>query len=325
LKIPQIPPDEPARLATLRSLNILDTPVEERFDRLTRMAKRVFDVPIALVTLVDKERQWFKSSIGLDIAETPRDISFCGHAILGDDVFVIEDASQDVRFADNPLVVGDPGIRFYAGCPLRALDGSKLGTLCIIDRETRTFGDDDAETLRDLASMIERELAAIQLATVDELTGIANRRGFMSLAQPTLNLCTRERLPASLVFFDLNDFKPINDQFGHAEGDWALRCFADQMEKAFRDADVFARIGGDEFAVLLTNLKQEQAAKMISRLEHTIARFCQKADRGYDITFAFGVVEYDPDVHHGIEALLADGDALMYERKKQNRSPDREA
>ena len=317
MRTPEIPPDEAARIATLRSLNILDTPVEERFDRLTRMAKRVFDVPIALVTLVDEDRQWFKSCVGLDISETPRDISFCGHAILGDDIFVIEDASQDIRFADNPLVLEDPGIRFYAGCPLRALNGSKLGTLCILDRESRNFSSEDLETLRDLASMVERELAAIQLATVDDLTGIANRRGFMSLAQPSLNLCAREKIPASLVFFDLNDFKPINDRFGHAEGDWALRCFAEQMKNVFRVSDLFARIGGDEFVVLLTNMTHEQATRIVRRLEKTIARNCQQADRGYAITFSCGIVEYDPSMHHGVEALLADGDALMYQRKKR--------
>ena len=319
MKIPEIPSNEATRLVTLRSLNILDTSAEERFDRLTRMAKRVFDVPIALVTLVDEDRQWFKSCIGLDMTETPREISFCGHAILGDDIFVIDDASKDTRFADNPLVLDDPGIRFYAGCPLRALDGSKLGTLCILDREARAFGSEDVETLKDLASMVERELAAIQLATVDDLTGIANRRGFMSLAQPTLNLCTREQIPASLVFFDLNNFKPINDRFGHAEGDWALRCFADQMKKVFRDSDMFARIGGDEFVVLLTNMTQEQAATITSRLEQGIARYCQEAGRGYVISFACGIVEYDPDTHQGVEALMAAGDAVMYERKKQER------
>ena len=120
-------------------MNVLDTSPEERFDRLTRVAKRMFDVPIALVSLVDADRQWFKSCVGLSAAETSRDISFCGHAILGEDTFVISDARADERFADNPLVVGEPKIQFYAGCPLRALDGWKLGTLCIIDRTPRSM------------------------------------------------------------------------------------------------------------------------------------------------------------------------------------------
>ncbi|MDO9199841.1 MAG: GAF domain-containing protein, partial [Hydrogenophaga sp.] len=133
MKPPDRPIDEKLRLQTLQSLHILNTHAEERFDRLTRMAKRIFGVPIALVSLVDANRQWFKSCIGLDASETPRDISFCGHAILGSEVFVIPDTAADPRFSDNPLVTGYPHIRFYAGCPLVAANGQKLGTLCVID------------------------------------------------------------------------------------------------------------------------------------------------------------------------------------------------
>ena len=118
---PPLPPDEAMRLAALRSLNILDTPAEERFDRITRLAQRLFDVPIALVSLVDTNRQWFKSCQGLDASETPRSISFCGHAILEDGPLIIEDATKDQRFADNPLVTGPPDIRFYTGQPLKKL------------------------------------------------------------------------------------------------------------------------------------------------------------------------------------------------------------
>lgn len=135
MQIPAKPADEPARLDALRALNILDTSPEERFDRLTRLAKRLFDVPIALVSLVDVDRQWFKSCVGLDASETPRDISFCGHAIVGDEILMIRDTLVDERFHDNPLVTGAPHIRFYAGCPLRVPNGSKIGTLCLIDAD----------------------------------------------------------------------------------------------------------------------------------------------------------------------------------------------
>ena len=134
MQSPDFPPDEAFRLRTLTSLSILDTPAEERFDRLTRLAQRLFNVPIALVSLIDSNRQWFKSCQGLDVRETPRDVSFCAHAILGNDLLVVPDAAADARFADNPLVTGEPFIRFYAGCPLKAPNGSLLGTLCVIDR-----------------------------------------------------------------------------------------------------------------------------------------------------------------------------------------------
>ena len=319
MKTPDIPPDEDARLAELRSLNVLDTIAEERFDRLTRMAKRLFGVDVALVSLVDENRQWFKSCAGMELSETPRDISFCGHAILGDGAFVIPDALQDERFCDNPLVTGPPHVRFYAGCPLRGPGGRKLGTLCIIDSKPRAFSDEDVEMLVDLALMVEREFSAIEWATVDELTGLSNRRGFMMLAQHSLQLCTRQNIPAALVFIDLDHLKQVNDQLGHAEGDWVLVTFAQHLMKAFRSSDVVARLGGDEFLVLLTNHSEAAAEKAMARLQRALDATNEAKARGYDISFSYGLVEFDPKRHHTIGALISEGDSLMYKTKKARR------
>ncbi|WP_036166976.1 ATP-binding protein [Massilia sp. 9096] len=155
--------DEAHRLQVLLNLNILDTPAEERFDRITRLASRLFNVPIALVSLVDANRQWFKSRQGLAVAQTDRSMSFCSHAIKQEQVMVVEDALQDPRFVANPLVSGDPNIRFYAGSPLVAPDGSRVGTLCLIDRAPRAFSAEQAATLRDLAAIVANELAAVEL------------------------------------------------------------------------------------------------------------------------------------------------------------------
>ncbi|SIS93630.1 sensor domain-containing diguanylate cyclase [Neptunomonas antarctica] len=317
MKKPDTTENEEARLKTLRSLDILDTPAEERFDRLTRLAKHMFDVPIALVSLIDEQRQWFKSSVGLDVRETSREISFCGHAILSDEVFIVEDAAEDERFADNPLVLQAPYIRFYAGCPLRHLDGSTLGTLCIIDTKSRIFNKEDMEALRDLAALAERELAAVQLATLDELTKISNRRGFIMLSQQTLKMCSRTKISASLIFLDMNDFKLINDKWGHAEGDSALLSFAKIMGDTFRDSDIFARIGGDEFAVLLTNTSLKQANESIDRFRLAVDKFNKAAHRGYDLLFCEGVVEFDYKKKDSVETLMKQADALMYEKKSQ--------
>lgn len=319
MKTPDIPPDEDARLAELRSLNVLDTIAEERFDRLTRMARRLFGVDVALVSLVDENRQWFKSCAGMELSETPRDISFCGHAILGDGAFVIPDALQDERFADNPLVAGPPHVRFYAGCPLRGPGGRKLGTLCIIDSKPRAFSDEDVEMLVDLALMVEREFSAIEWATVDELTGLSNRRGFMMLAQHSLQLCTRQNIPAALVFIDLDHLKQVNDQLGHAEGDWVLVTFAQHLMKAFRSSDVVARLGGDEFLVLLTNHSEAAAESAMARLQQALDATNEAEARGYDISFSYGLVEFDPKRHHTIGALISEGDSLMYKTKKARR------
>jgi PAS domain S-box-containing protein len=159
-----LPPNEAQRIAALRALHILDTPREERFDRITRLAQRLFDVPIALITLVDANRQWFKSCLGLDVDRTSRSVSFCAHAILHNDALIIPDARLDERFADNPLVTGDPGIRFYAGQPLVGPNDQKLGTLCIIDRRPRQMGAEDLEALRELATLAENELNVVRLS-----------------------------------------------------------------------------------------------------------------------------------------------------------------
>lgn len=319
MKEPDTPRDEATRLQTLRSLNILDTPSEERFDRLTRIAKRMFDVPIALVSIVDENRQWFKSCIGLPVSETPRDISFCGHAILGKDVFIIPDATKDDRFSDNPLVTNEPNIRFYAGCPLRFTDGSRLGTLCIIDQKPRDFDTDDIEALKDLASTAERELAAIQLATIDELTGIPNRRGFLMISQHSLNLCVRQKTLASLVYLDLDNFKPINDTFGHAEGDKVLSTFAEHIDNVCRESDILARLGGDEFVVLFIDTPKQAATSIIKRLKDSLNKHNEKVNLEYDVSFSYGIVDFEPEKHKSITSLLEDADSQMYEFKNINK------
>jgi FOG: GAF domain len=161
--IPALHPNETARLATLRDLNILDTPTEERFDRITRVTADLFQVPVALISLVDANRQWFKSCVGVNVRETPREISFCAHAILGDEIFYIPDTLSDPRFADNPLVTGEPHIRFYAGCPIAGPNALNLGTLCIVDYRPRTLDDHQMQLLRDLGKWAHVELAAIQI------------------------------------------------------------------------------------------------------------------------------------------------------------------
>lgn len=320
MKKPDTPQNEESRLKALRSLNVLDTPSEERFDRLTRLAKRLFDVPIALVSLIDENRQWFKSYVGLEVRETPRDISFCGHAILDSKIFVINDTLKDDRFSDNPLVLNEPYIRFYAGCPLRFLDGSTLGTLCLIDSRPREFSDSDLEALKDLAKLVENELMAIQMATLDELTKLSNRRGFIKLAEHSLEICARQNIPASLIFLDMNQFKAINDKFGHAEGDRALANFAEQLTNSFRDSDVIGRLGGDEFVILLIETSGEPAEATIYRFRNCLNEFNREANRGYQLSFSEGVVAVDNKKKNSIEELLSQADSLMYENKRDRRN-----
>lgn len=149
-----MPPDEADRLRRLLDYDILDTAAEQDYDDFTVLASRLLNVPIALISLVDHDRQWFNSKVGLEVDSTPRDVAFCAHAILGNDLFVVEDAALDTRFAGNPLVCGFPNIRFYAGCPLISLDGFALGTLCVIDHTPRRLSDAEADTLRRLSRQL---------------------------------------------------------------------------------------------------------------------------------------------------------------------------
>ena len=154
-----IPANEAEPLNALRELLLLDTPPEERYDRLARFAAEQLDMPIALLTLVDRQRQWFKSRVGMDAAETPRGISFCGHAIMKKKLFIVEDASSDPRFSDNPLVTGEPHIRFYAGAPLSSPSGHHIGTLCVIDTVPRTLGAVELSILDALRCLVNETLA----------------------------------------------------------------------------------------------------------------------------------------------------------------------
>jgi PAS domain S-box-containing protein len=214
--------DETRRLAALESLGILDTPLEERFDRLTRIAAHLLDTPIALISLVDANRQWFKSSHGLDVCETPRDVSFCAHALGSRDALTIPDATKDPRFADNPLVTGEPGIRFYMGIPLRGPGGHILGTLCVIDTRARNVSLAETQVLRDLAGVVEDELTRQELRAVSA-----------ELQQSSQKLASViHASPQAIITFDVEQrvalWSPSAQQFfGHSSDDVVGRVLGD--------------------------------------------------------------------------------------------------
>ena len=314
------PPDEERRLAALHALNLLDTEPEERFDRITRLAQRVFGTSIATFTLVDAERQWFKSDVGAPGKEDPRSISFCSHAILDPETTVIPDAREDDRFHDNPLVTGNPNIRFYAGHPVSGPGGEAIGTLCVIDDKPRAAADFDSEALAEFAAMVEAEVASLSLAIGDELTGLSNRRGFEMLGERLLRASRRLGLPLSVVYADLDNMKPINDTHGHDAGDRALIETAEVLAGSMRASDLIARLGGDEFCALLVGGAAEAAPSLIARVEGKLAERNAAAERPWKLSLSLGVTESAPDDEVELWDLVAAADAQMFEAKRAKKA-----
>lgn len=310
---------EAARLAALDRYDVLDTPREEAFDRITRLAKRIFDVPIVLVSLVDAHRQWFKSRIGLDLQQTEREPAFCNIPIAQNAPLVVPDARADPRFAGNAFVVGEPGVRFYAGAPIVSPGGHVLGTLCLIDRKPHEFNADQLETLTELAQIVMDELELRQLANSDALTGAASRRAFREELGRALHLATRHDHELSLVVFDLDGFKQINDKHGHSTGDAVLARSVAACLGQLRVSDVIGRLGGEEFGVLLPHTGARSAFEVAERLRAAIAEASfSSGGETFHVTASFGVATrlrgtVDAD------ALMREADAALYLAKAQGR------
>ncbi len=313
---PATPFNEAARLASLHSLHILDTSPDERFDRVSRVAKALFQAPAALVSLVDTDRVWYKSRIGVDDEQAGRDASFCGLTILQDEVFVVEDVLADERFGEgSPYVDANPN-RFYAGCPISGPGGQHIGTVCVIDPEPRTFSDEDRSLLKDLSKMVEDELLLIHETTTDELTSLKSRRGFGLYAEHMLAVARRDGIDARLAYFDLDGFKAINDSLGHETGDDMLKAFAEILSRTFRRTDVVGRLGGDEFAVLMIGDKLNSNAALM-RLGENTNRKNEELD--HNLLWSVGLVDFRPEEHASVEDLMAEADERMYEHKTRRR------
>ena len=327
MKKPSFPDDEERRQESLDALQLVGTPFEERFDRITRLSQRIFGVPIVLVSLVDRDRQWFKSAQGLDAPETPREISFCGHAIHEEQALVINDAHQDQRFADNPLVTGEPGIRFYAGHPVSAPDGHRVGTLCLIDVEPRAFSARDEGVLSDLAALVENELKSIQLsesqlelraelatarmeAAIDPLTRLWNRGSIFEIARRELARARRAGSPMALALLDIDDFKSVNDEHGHLAGDRVLRVVAEGIRATVRP------YGGDEFVIVLAETDAETAAGICKRVRRRMVQSGERAaEQTPDVSASIGLAHGTGDALPELERLVAVADEALYQAK----------
>jgi len=310
MQIARLPENEAARVATLHSMNILDTPREDRFDRYTRITARIFDMPIVLISLVDKYRQWFKSAEGFDGDETPRDISFCGHAILGDGVFEVRNTRRDPRFRDNPLVIEQPHIRFYAGAPLETPSGHKLGTLCIIDRVPRHLSNDEKTMLKNLADMVVGEM----MSHVDTETGLANRDEQIASGSQLIDAEEGYR-DFSLLLFDISDTFTRQDDSGSQIPPGAI--FAKLLHCHFPVAKSIAHMGGYHFCVMLAEDRSFDERLAVSRLcEDARKSLCGDVDPSA-LPVYVGRIQYDPKKHICTDDMLSEADAMFYGRGKE--------
>lgn len=337
MKTAAIPPDESERQHALESLNILDTAMEERFERVTRLASRLIGVPIAAISLIDNDRQWFKSIQGLTSTETSRDVAFCAHTILGNDALIVEDATKDERFTENPLVTGAPGIRFYAGYPVRSPDGHKIGSLCVIDRQPRELTASQLEDLKDLAAMVEVEIKSRTLAVaqvrmneelvqakravlVDPLTRLWNRAGCAEFLARQHSLAAQNREKFCIGMLDIDFFKKINDTYGHATGDDVLREVAKRILRGIRADDFACRMGGEEFLLVISDPAATDALNIAQRVRETIRSTPVEAgEHSIRVTVSMGLAYFDPASAVTPEEVITLADAGLYRAKETGR------
>jgi diguanylate cyclase (GGDEF)-like protein len=311
---------EAARLAALEKFDVLDTPREASFDRIARLAKRLFDVPVAIVSFIDAHRQWYKAHEGAAVSEVPREQTFCRHVIEGGKPLVVPDARNDARFRDNVHVLADPGVRFYAGVPLRTRDGFDLGSLCIIDTAPRNFDAEQLGLMEDLAGMALDELELRLCATTDGLTGVMTRRAFRQEAARLVALATRHGHELACIALDVDRFKAINDGYGHAGGDAVLRGIVSTMTERIRTTDLVGRMGGEEFAILLPNTAEAGALDVAEKVRAAIAATpVQVGGERIGVTASFGVASLGTAVRD-LDTLIAHADQALYDAKRAGRN-----
>jgi len=311
--------DEDGRLDALRRYNVLDSDPEESFDDIVRLLCRIFDVRIAAISFIDEKRQWFKAILGDDAKETLRTDAFCNHTIGFAEPMSISDASRDPRFAENPYVLSDPGIRCYLGAPLTTPDGYNVGSICIMGTEPRTFSAAEGDILKGFASIIVTQLELSLAVRRDSLTGCFSRGAFEGLLRDAADAKRDHGRPATLALLDIDHFKSINDRFGHPVGDTVLQALTAVTQSTLRRSDQFGRLGGEEFGILMHNVELDAANLIVERVREAIEMLSLPQLGGLGVTASFGLAEFGPQ-HTRIVDWIKAADIALYHAKHEGRN-----
>lgn len=321
------------KLAHPPMLDLFYTPLEERFERITRIARQALRVPVAAITLLNAEKQWFKSVSGWAIAELPADLSMCKLTLEQNSLQVISDTRSDPRTAQHPLVVSKPKFRFYAGCPLADANGLVAGTFCVFDTKPRQLSDADRRCLLDLAALAQREVADEHLrsayasltaklglarreAMIDPLTKLWNRRGASVLAGTAFERADRSNAAIGIAVFDLDEFKQINDTYGHQTGDEVLRRVGERLIGTVRADDLVCRLGGDEFLVLIADGDPATTEAAVQRIvQHLIGTPIATRDGPLSVTASVGTTVRRPREQITLDALVERADQQLIASK----------
>ena len=332
-----LPQDEDRRLASVQRLQILDTPAEERFDRLARLAKRLFRVAYSRITLMDEQRQWFKSVCGQELREIPRDQSICGYTVLQGSTLIIPDCSIDPRVSDNPLVRGLTGINFYAGVPLHSNDGHTVGTLCVLDGVARQLDGEDVAALEDLAACAESEIQLLHIsrseiemrgemdqlrrkASVDALTKTWNRGAILEILAKEQERARKANEPLAVALMDIDHFKSVNDTYGHDVGDQVLQEFTDRIRAGLRGGEAFGRFGGEEFLIVVPRCNPSQSEAYGENVLEAVRSQPMKTAAGeLAVTASMGLAIWRGNFESS-DALVKRADKALYQSKRNGRN-----
>jgi diguanylate cyclase (GGDEF)-like protein len=308
--------EESARLSALRTYCVLDTGRESRFDDLTCLAASICETPYSLVSLVDTNRLFFKSAHGMDVREVPYPDFFCGHAIRQRDLFIVPDAALDPRFANHPLVVDGPRVRFYAGAPLVTPQNHALGSLCVVDVVPRQLNAKQLETIRILGRQAMCQLELNLQAMRDPLTGLYNRRQLEESLHREVLRARRIGAPVGVMTIDVDHFKRVNDTLGHEVGDSALSGIAQVLASCVREEDIACRAGGEEFVVILPGTGKAALRSRAEAVRKTIEQASIAAGEGtLKLTVSIGLASFPAYGDTG-QAVLRAADAALYKAKE---------